>query len=171
MLQAKTREQLYKIADAMYFAAQYLTTDASRLHKAMNDYLQFIIQNFHKEEPVSDDLEEVASRYAEEEYNSKSPATLPDRCRGCYAPLMYAFKAGAKWQKKQDQSIIELAEDHAMLAGMEKMREEMMEKAVELCCEWLENHNDYQMVLDNCKGVRFDMTQCIIDLRKAMQEK
>ena len=53
-----------------------------------------------KEEPVSEELEEAASRYAKEEYNSKSPATLPDRCRGCYAPLMYAFKAGSKWQKE-----------------------------------------------------------------------
>jgi phosphoribosyl-AMP cyclohydrolase len=42
-----------------------------------------------------------------------------------------ACKLGAKWQEKQDQSTIELAEDHAMLAGMEKMKEEMMAKAVE----------------------------------------
>jgi hypothetical protein len=53
-----------------------------------------------QEEPIGEDLEEAASRYAKEEYNSKSPATLPDRCRGCYAPLMYAFKAGSKWQKE-----------------------------------------------------------------------
>ena len=37
----------------------------------------------------------------------------------------------SNWQKKQNQSIIELAEDHAMFAGMEKMKEEMMAKAVE----------------------------------------
>jgi len=42
-----------------------------------------------------------------------------------------ACKLGANWQKQQDQSTIELAEDHAMLAGMEKMKEEMMEKAIE----------------------------------------
>lgn len=42
-----------------------------------------------------------------------------------------ACKLGANWQKKQDQSTIELAEDHAMFAGMEKMKEEMMEKAVD----------------------------------------
>lgn len=45
-------------------------------------------------------LEVAASRYAKEEYNRKSPAALPDRCRGCYAPLMYAFKAGANWHKE-----------------------------------------------------------------------
>lgn len=54
-----------------------------------------------QEEPVSVDLEEAASRYAKEEYSHKSPETLPDRCVGCYAPLMYAFKAGAQWQRDQ----------------------------------------------------------------------
>lgn len=39
--------------------------------------------------------------------------------------------AGAEWQREQDQQLIELAEDHAMLAGMNKMKEEMMERAVE----------------------------------------
>lgn len=37
----------------------------------------------------------------------------------------------AEWQKQKDQEIIELAEDHAMLAGMNKMKEEMMKDAVE----------------------------------------
>lgn len=36
----------------------------------------------------------------------------------------------AEWQKQKDQETIELAEEHAMLAGMEKMREEMMKDAV-----------------------------------------
>lgn len=54
-----------------------------------------------QEEPVSEELEEAASMYAKEECSRKSPATLPDRCRGCYAPIMYAFKAGAQWQKQQ----------------------------------------------------------------------
>ena len=34
---------LKRLADAMYWAAQYLTTDASRLQKAMEEYHQFII--------------------------------------------------------------------------------------------------------------------------------
>ena len=38
-------QKLKKLADAMYLAAQYLTTDASQLHKAMEEYHQFIIQN------------------------------------------------------------------------------------------------------------------------------
>ena len=139
-------EKLKKLADAMYYAAQHLTTDASRLHKAMNEYHQFIIHECKEEpvnndfemalaemiykaqtsvveplviaaqwkdeliklakseEPVSEDLEEAASRYAKEEYSRKNPATLPDKCIGCYAPIMYAFKAGAQWQKEQMMS-------------------------------------------------------------------
>ncbi len=54
-----------------------------------------------EEDPVSEDLEEATSRYAKEEYSHKNHAALPDRCIGCYAPLKYAFKAGAKWQKEQ----------------------------------------------------------------------
>ena len=44
-------------------------------------------------------------------------------------PHKAAFIAGAKYQRKQDQQLIELAEDHAMLAGMNKMKQQMMEKA------------------------------------------
>ena len=56
-------EKLEELADAMYYAAQYLTTDASRLHKAMDEYHQFIINEYHKEEPVSEDLEEEIGNY------------------------------------------------------------------------------------------------------------
>ena len=42
-----------------------------------------------------------------------------------------AFKAGAEWQKSKDQELIELAEDHAMLAGMNKMEQQMLDGAVE----------------------------------------
>lgn len=38
-------QELKKLADGMYCAAQYLTTDASHLRKAMDEYHQFIIQN------------------------------------------------------------------------------------------------------------------------------
>ena len=50
-------EKLKKLADAMYYAAQHLTTDASRLHKAMDEYHQFIINEYHKEEPVSNPID------------------------------------------------------------------------------------------------------------------
>lgn len=40
----------------------------------------------------------------------------------------------SKWQEKQDQETIELAEDHAMLAGMNKMEQQMMVKAIDAQC-------------------------------------
>ena len=43
-------EKLKKLADAMYNAAQYLTTDASRLHKAMEEYHQFVINHYYEED-------------------------------------------------------------------------------------------------------------------------
>ena len=42
-------EKLKKLADAMYNAAQNLTTDASRLHKAMEEYHQFMIHQYYKD--------------------------------------------------------------------------------------------------------------------------
>lgn len=37
----------------------------------------------------------------------------------------------AEWQKEQDKETIEVAEDHAMFAGMEKMREQILNNIVE----------------------------------------
>ena len=39
--------KIKKLADAMYHEAQYITSDASRLHKAMDEYKQFIIQHYN----------------------------------------------------------------------------------------------------------------------------
>ena len=58
-------EKLKKLADAMYYAAQYLTTDASRLHKAMEEYHQFIIHEYFKEEPVSEDTMTIRKEWFE----------------------------------------------------------------------------------------------------------
>ena len=41
--------KLKKLADNMYNAAQYLTTDASRLHKAMEEYRQYVINELKEE--------------------------------------------------------------------------------------------------------------------------
>ena len=60
------KEKLIKIkslADKMYYAAFNMTTDASLLRKAMKEYRQFIIHEYCKEEPVSDDLEEEIDNY------------------------------------------------------------------------------------------------------------
>lgn len=41
--------KLKELADNMYYAAQYLTTDASRLHKAMENYRNYIICKLKEE--------------------------------------------------------------------------------------------------------------------------
>jgi len=73
-----------------------------------------------QEETVSEDLDSFAIKYAQDK---PYPVTV---CQ--------AVKVGANWQKTKDQSTIELAEDNAMLAGMEKMKEEMMAKAIDAQC-------------------------------------
>ena len=101
-----------------------------------------------EEEPVSNDLEEAACEYDNSHIDDNN----------------LAFKAGAQWQKQQDQSTIELAEDHAMLAGMEKMKEEMIDKA----CEWLKEHwREYVWLTDN-NVIHFGHWE--YDFKKAMEE-
>lgn len=111
MIEPTDRAKTYtaKLADTL--EVEGYSTDAKIVRESLK------IMNGEKvpmatmdEEPVSEELEEAAK-----EYSGKSSH-----------PLNNAFKAGAKWQEKQDQSTIELAEDHAMLAGMEKMKEQMM---------------------------------------------
>jgi len=45
--------KIKKLADAMYYGAFNMTTDASLLKKAMKEYCQFTIHEYCKEEPVS----------------------------------------------------------------------------------------------------------------------
>jgi hypothetical protein len=110
-----------------------------------------------KEEPVSEDLEKIVEEIAEPTIlNAYGTKELARRLRNTicgtsvsddlgeyinelskqfpevsFAKLSRISVRVAKWQKQQDQSTIELAEDHAMLAGMEKMKEEMMAKAID----------------------------------------
>lgn len=104
----------------------------------------------------SNDLEEAAHSYVDttiEWFDSEG-----NPC--CYP----AFEAGAEWQKERDQSTIELAEDHAYLAGQEKI--------IEKACEWLRDNIDkylyntggYEVYIPKCGGKMFE------DFKKAMEE-
>lgn len=97
----KIREEVEKLKSQLLRGAcsSQVAMETRCKEEAYNEVLTIL--DIMQEEPVSEDLEKAASRYAKKEYNHKIPATLPDRCRGCYAPLMYAFKAGANWQKQQ----------------------------------------------------------------------
>ena len=82
-------EKIKSLADKMYYTAHYLTTDASHLRKAMDEYHQFIINDYYKEEPVSEDLEKAAVEAFKHIVDSDKNSFLE------------IFKAGAKWQKEQ----------------------------------------------------------------------
>lgn len=74
------------------------------------------------QQPVKGLLEEVDRFWANEfKYHVNSLPTI--------SVVQRIARHFAEWQKKQDQETIELAKDHAMLAGMNKMEQQMMEKA------------------------------------------
>ena len=58
-------DRMKKLADAMYTTAQYLTTDASGIRKAMEEYHKFIIYEYNKQESVSEDFESEWKRYCD----------------------------------------------------------------------------------------------------------
>ncbi len=116
--------KLRKLADAMYYAAQHLTTDASRLHKAMEDYHQFVTNEYHKEEPtipdivdehfwemlgeepVSEDMWKASKQYALRQVLASTDAKMTEQA---YLSLRLfsgfeiavAHKDGANWQMQQ----------------------------------------------------------------------
>lgn len=134
--------------------ASQISMECNCKNEAYNEVLSYI--NSLEEEPVSNDLEEAAHSYVDttiEHFDSEG-----NPC--CYP----AFIAGAQWQKEQDQSTIELAEDHAMLAGMEKMKEEMIDKFF----KWLAKHwREYVWLTDN-NVIHFGHWE--YDFKKAMEE-
>lgn len=86
-----------------------------------------------KSEMVIEDLEEeILCRWEDD------PHTLWPKCP--YSDFKNIAHHFAEWQKQRDQETIELAEDHAMLAGMNKMKEEMMKDA--LNCSIIMHPND-----------------------------
>lgn len=120
-----TREEFYKLTDI-------LNTEVlgNFMHGGEADELIAMFEeavehsNILEQEETSEELEKAAWIY----YDKNKPM-LPSEF-ALHREFVDFFEAGAKWQEKKDQSTIELAEDHAMLAGMEKMREQMMKNAV-----------------------------------------
>ena len=83
---------------------------------------------------ISDSLEEAARLYAIPHYTKDIDVHHIEEYP-YDTGLEAAFIAGAKWQKEQDQETIELAEEHAMLAGRMQMKEEMMKDAMDAIVE------------------------------------
>lgn len=102
--------KLKKLADAMYYAAQYLTTDASRLHKAMDEYHKFTIHEC-KEELVSEDLEEASKEWLrpqlDKSYVNYGEAKMMELTHFDGYAMLNAIEFGAEWQKAKDESTTE----------------------------------------------------------------
>lgn len=102
------------------------------------DFIDSLPEENHiedKSEMVSEDLEEAANQHSKQVFHG---LLVEDN--------ITAFKAGAEWKEQKDQEIIELAEDHAMLAGMNKMKEEMMKDAV---IAWVNTYESVTNPYDN----------------------
>lgn len=80
-----------------------------------------------QEEPVSEDLIDATNNYCVN-VRKGYPRVMDETDRY----ICNAFKAGANWQEKQDQSTIELAEDHAYFAGRTKTIDEIKEALLSL---------------------------------------
>lgn len=91
-----TKEEAIKYLKQLYPNGGHCWLDEQRI-EAIGMAIAALEQNC----AASDVLEEAARKYAKSEYDSKCPATLPDRCKGCYAPIMYAFRNGALWKREQ----------------------------------------------------------------------
>jgi len=85
-----------------------------------------------------------------------------------YEEYWYSSPSGDKSVEYIRKDIVNSMLEMAIHPTKSEVRRDVF---IDKACEWLENHNDYQRVLDNGKGVRFDMTQCVIDFRKAMKRE
>ena len=133
------------------------------LHKEMISF--FIAGAQWQKKHLFDNRIKDCNNITEEQYNLE--AEFLDGWIEKYDRLptfLDAIEYGMKLQKEQDQSTIELAEDHAMLAGMEKMKEEMIDKFF----KWLAKHwREYVWMTDN-DVIHFGHWE--YDFKKAMEE-
>ena len=67
------------------------------------------------QEPASEDLAQAAEKYAIAEYHHKNLETLPDRCWGCYEPIVKGFKSGAQWDREQMMKDAVIIEDELVM--------------------------------------------------------
>ncbi len=91
----KIRQKIKELRELLEDHNYYLDNSEQALGYglALDDIGQFL--DTLSEEP-NKSLEEAAEEYGKAQYGRKA-SLLPDRCRGCYAPIVYAFKAGAEW--------------------------------------------------------------------------
>jgi len=100
-------KKIKKLADAMYTKMQNLITDTSGIRTAMEEYHQFIINEYNKEEPISEDLKK--NQFIINEYNKEEPISEDLKKKS-----EYPFKKGdkviihCKAERHQDNVTFEL---------------------------------------------------------------
>ena len=98
-------ERMKKLADGMYYAAQYLTTDASGLRKAMEEYHRFIITEYNKQELASEDLEKASKEWLiprlDKSYADYGERKMMELTHFDGYAMLDAVEFGAQWQKEQ----------------------------------------------------------------------
>lgn len=131
------------------------STEAKYRCEVYKELLEYI--NSLQEEPVSNDLEEAAKKAGQKYFPDKDNIWARPNYEAMAAEN--AFKEGVEWQEEQCQKTIELAEDHAYLAGQEK--------AIEKACEFLKK-NLFKVANDLTD--KEDKDRFIREFRKAMEE-
>lgn len=125
------------------------------MSRGLLKYLNKFIDSL-PEEPASEDLEEVAKRYA----------TEGDEISGLYTvdEEVEAFKAGAEWQKQQDYKMyahVPLKDIHDAWQELKKNKPDI-ENYPAVCfqkgADWRENHMKELFRTEYEKG-RFDMRE------------
>ena len=158
-------EKIKELADAMYYAAGNLGPNVGsgeRLRKTMGEYHKFIINEYHKEEPVSekkcmftkdnytDEDRKVLCDGCEEKckFNKKEEPTSEDLEQAIDTYLVTYFGGEkekqdwpflkkmaihfANWQKKKDNYAIEIAHMAGEEEGKNIMKQQMLAKAVKV---------------------------------------
>lgn len=137
-------EKIKALADKMYSRMAYLTSNTRPIRQAMDEYHQFIINEYHKEEPVSNGLDlgcgviwrnkEPISEDLEQEIN-EFVSILTER-RGDFPKLTkLGFRTIARhfsnWQKQKDESYTKSMYKVGVNTGKELIKQQMIAKAVD----------------------------------------
>ena len=117
-----TKEEIQRVLDLSleYYKSEVFGTNKES-EKPSRERIDWIYDKIKGGSEIPNDLEEAANSYLDGVYGKMPHSDYH----------IAIFIAGAKWQAEQDQETIELAEDHAYLAGAVNEREKMMKEAVE----------------------------------------
>lgn len=106
-------EKIKKLADAMYYAAGHLEPtvgSGERLRKTMGEYHEFIIYEYHKEYPVSKDLDKEMDNYLASVFSEEMDGGKP-RFTTWFRALRKTAIHFANWQKDKFTALLNAEKD------------------------------------------------------------